>query len=100
MPIQDMDRLDHVSWSQPSLTIPSRLFLGAPIHQEAVLETDADTSGGLIAAITASALTTWDDVQEATTACPDLQQLMDMVEHGFPRTCPPTSPNTSTSGTT
>lgn len=53
--------------------------------QELETEMDESINVTLISAITASALTTCTDVQESTTANPDLQLLMELIEEGFPK---------------
>lgn len=46
---------------------------------------EEEVSSTLMAAISASTMTTWNDVQEATTGNNDLQLLMEMIEEGFPK---------------
>ena len=76
--------VDNIYTHHPTVNIPNLLFDSIPLQPGIELEVEESTCASLIGAITASSITTWNEVQEATTACPDLQLLMDMVENGFP----------------
>lgn len=80
--LQDASSIESTS---PSLHIPTRLFDGISTDPDIETDVEQEVTCTLIAAITASAITTWSAVQEATTEDPDLQQLMELIEDGFPR---------------